>query len=79
MRLLLQIAVFVTALGAVMVVSKGLTPIFPGFGAALRFAMHPIGIVLLLALFFLMRLGMIRKRTRAHGLGSKMDPDQHSR
>lgn len=64
MRGLLQIVMFVAALGAVMVVAKGLAPMFPGIGSALRLALHPIAIVLLLALFFLMRLGMMRKQTR---------------
>ena len=79
MRALLQIALFIFALGAVMVVGKGLTPMFPGVGAILRLALHPVGIALLLALFFLMRLGMMRRRTSTRGLGSGLDPDQKSR
>ncbi len=70
---------FIFALGGVMVVAKGLTPMFPWIGSVLRLAMHPIGIFLLLALFFLMRLGMMRKRSSTQDYGSELDPDQQSR
>ncbi|MHC5064150.1 MAG: hypothetical protein ACYTG5_09265 [Planctomycetota bacterium] len=73
MRGLLQIVLFVAVLGALLVIAKGLTPIFPAAGAFIRFALNPIGIVLLLALFFLMRLGMMRRRLHAGNLESGAD------
>ena len=79
MRALLQITLFIAALGGVMVIAKGLTPMFPVIGTVLRLAVHPISIVLLLALFFLMRLGMMRRRASTPSPGSEQDPGQKPR
>ncbi len=70
MRALIQIFLFVAALGSLLVIAKGITPIFPAAAAIIRFALNPIGIILLIALFFLMRLGMMRRRMSPGSLDS---------
>lgn len=67
-RVALEVGLFVAALALLGLIAKGLGPVAPALAGLLRFAIHPLGILLLLALFLLLRLGGSRRR-RLHSSG----------
>ncbi len=56
MRAALQIVLFVAALALLLVVAKGLSPVFPALGVVLRALANPIVLGLALAIFLLLRI-----------------------
>lgn len=61
MRILAEIALFVLGLAALLVVARGLAPVAPAAAGALRMLLNPIVLVLLVALFLLVRIGRGRR------------------
>ncbi len=63
MRAALQILLLIVGIGAIALIAKGLTPVFPALGAVLRGLLHPVAIALILGLFLLIRMGRPPKRS----------------
>ena len=62
---LLQGAVVVVAVAALLVVANGMRPVVPALGSVLRGLLNPIVLIALAAALLLARLGMTRRRDRA--------------
>lgn len=64
-RILGEITILVLGIAAVLVISRGLVPVAPAMAGALRALLHPVVLVLVVALFLLFRVGRGRSRKSA--------------
>ncbi len=61
MKWLGQIAITLAAVALIMVVARGITPVFPALGGVLRGLLHPVVLLGLVGILLLLRLGPSRR------------------